>query len=109
MSMISRSDRRGFVARGMAIAAAGWSAIALKPADAAAQAGGDDAWIKEVPGTKRCFFDCPQHMNGFGLLHILNYLGAYQPGQAGVVSMTVNETWSPVISRSRIMLRVTRS
>lgn len=86
MSMISRSDRRGFVARGMAIAAAGWSAIALTPADAAAQAGGDDAWIKEVPGTKRCFFDCPQHMNGFGLLHILNYLGAYQPGQAGVVS-----------------------
>ncbi|MEP7116174.1 MAG: hypothetical protein ABI880_01225 [Acidobacteriota bacterium] len=55
-------------------------------ASAAAQAPGDTSWMKEVPGKSRCFFDCPQHVNGVGLLHILNYLGAYPPGTAGVAS-----------------------
>jgi intracellular sulfur oxidation DsrE/DsrF family protein len=87
MSASIRSDRRGFVARSLAAAAAGWSAVTLGASDNAAQQGnGDDGWIKEVPGTKRCFFDCPQHANGFGLLHILNYLSAYPAGQAGVAS-----------------------
>jgi intracellular sulfur oxidation DsrE/DsrF family protein len=86
MSAWLRSDRRGFVARGLAAAAAGWSAVTLRASDGKEQEGGDDAWIKEVPGTKRCFFDCPQHANGFGLLHILNYLSAYKPGEAGVAS-----------------------
>ena len=84
MSAWTRSDRRGFVARGLAVAA-GWSTLAVR-AGAAEQAGGDDGWVKEVPGAKRCFFDCPQHVNGLGLLHILNYLTAYPAGQAGAVS-----------------------
>jgi intracellular sulfur oxidation DsrE/DsrF family protein len=67
------------------VAATGASMTALGSTTAAAQAG-DAAWIKEVPGKARCFFDCPQHMNGFGLVHILNYLAAYPAGQAGVVS-----------------------
>ena len=54
------------------------------PSRAEAQA--DTGWITEVPGKARCFFDCPQHANGVGLLHILNYLGAYPAGQAGVAS-----------------------
>ena len=41
---------------------------------------------RKCPGKSRCFFDCPQHMNGFGLVHILNYLTAYPAGQAGVAS-----------------------
>jgi len=86
MSLSNRSDRRGFVARGLAAAAAGWSTVTLRASGAAEQGGGDDAWLKEVPGKNRCFFDCPQHMNGVGLLHILNYLAAYPPGQAGVAS-----------------------
>ena len=81
-----RSNRRGFVARGLAAAAAGWSAVTLRAADTLEQAGASDAWIKEVPGKARCFFDCPQHMNGFGLVHILNYLAAYPAGQAGAAS-----------------------
>jgi intracellular sulfur oxidation DsrE/DsrF family protein len=78
--------RRGFLAGLFGVAAA-----ASLPSAAVAQAGGGDAWIKEVPGKYRCFFDCPQHMNGFGLLHILNYLSTYTAtgaaaGQAGAVS-----------------------
>lgn len=79
------TPRRGFLSRALAAAAAGASMTALGSSTAAAQ-GGDTAWIKEVPGKARCFFDCPQHANGFGLVHILNYLGAYPPGQAGVAS-----------------------
>jgi intracellular sulfur oxidation DsrE/DsrF family protein len=86
MSAWNRSDRRGFVARGLAAAAAGWSAVTLRASGAAEQAGASDAWLKEVPGKSRCFFDCPQHMNGFGLVHILNYLAAYPAGQAGAAS-----------------------
>lgn len=84
MSAWTRSDRRGFVAYGVAAAAAGWSAVTLRAS--VEQAGSNDGWVKEVPGKYRCFFDCPQHMNGFGLVHILNYLTAYQPGEAGAVS-----------------------
>lgn len=79
-------NRRGFVGRTLAAVATGWSAVTLRASDSAEQAGGSDAWIKEVPGKSRCFFDCPQHMNGFGLVHILNYLAAYPAGQAGVAS-----------------------
>jgi intracellular sulfur oxidation DsrE/DsrF family protein len=79
------TPRRGFLARALAAAAAGASMTALGSTAAAAQ-GGDTDWIKEVPGKARCFFDCPQHMNGVGLLHILNFLAAYPPGQAGVAS-----------------------
>lgn len=86
MSLTHRPDRRGFVARALAATAAGWSAVSLRASDGVEQAGGDAAWLKDVPGKSRCFFDCPQHMNGVGLLHILNYLAAYPPGQAGVAS-----------------------
>ena len=58
----STHPRRGFLAGLFGVAAA-----ASLPSVAAAQVGGGDAWIKEVPGKYRCFFDCPQHMNGFGL------------------------------------------
>lgn len=83
---LDNTPRRGFLARVFGSAAALTVAGAAAPPAAAAQMAGEPAWIKEVPGKARCFFDCPQHANGFGLLHIMNYLGAYQPGQAGVVS-----------------------
>ena len=86
MSTSNRSDRRGFVARSLAAAAAGWSAMTLRASGSEQAGSGEPAWIKEVPGKSRCFFDCPQHQNGFGLLHVLNYLAAYQPGQAGVAT-----------------------
>lgn len=86
MRTADNTPRRGFLARAFGAAAALTVTGATAPAAAEAQAGGEPAWIKEVPGKARCFFDCPQHANGFGLLHIMNYLGAYQPGQAGVVS-----------------------
>jgi intracellular sulfur oxidation DsrE/DsrF family protein len=74
------------VARSLAAAAAGLSAVTVRASGAGQAGGGEAAWIKEVPGKSRCFFDCPQHANGFGLLHILNYLAAYPPGQAGVAT-----------------------
>jgi len=39
-----------------------------------------------VPGTARAFFEGPKPRTGLGLLPILNYLGAYPAGQAGVAS-----------------------
>ena len=86
METIGRSPRRGFIARVAAAFAALTAARAISPDPAEAQGANDSAWIKDVPGKNRCFFDCPQHANGMGLLHILNYLGAYPAGQAGVVS-----------------------
>lgn len=86
METIGRSPRRGFIARVAAAFAALTAARAISPDRAEAQSTNDTAWIKDVPGKNRCFFDCPQHANGMGLLHILNYLGAYPAGQAGVVS-----------------------
>jgi intracellular sulfur oxidation DsrE/DsrF family protein len=86
METIGRSPRRGFIARIAGAVAALTAAPAVVPEIAAAQPASDASWIAEVKGTSRCFFDCPQHGNGMGLLHILNYLGAYPAGQAGVVS-----------------------
>ena len=86
METIGHSPRRGFIARVAGALAALGAARAVVPDVAAAQPANDTAWIAEVPGKSRCFFDCPQHANGMGLLHILNYLGAYPAGQAGVVS-----------------------
>lgn len=85
MRAVDETPRRGFLGRVLGAAAALTVTGAAAPTTAAAQAA-EPAWLKEVPGKARCFFDCPQHANGFGLLHIMNYLGAYQPGQAGVVS-----------------------
>lgn len=86
MRAVDSKPRRGFLTRMLGAAAGVAVAGAAAPGDAAAQGGGDAAWIAEVPGKSRCFFDCPQHANGVGLLHILNYLGAYPAGQAGVAS-----------------------
>ena len=84
MSDGHRGDRRGFVGGMLAAAAAGWSAVTLRASGE--QAGTGAAWLNEVPGKSRCFVDCPQHLNGFGLVHVLNYLTAYPVGQAGVAS-----------------------
>lgn len=84
MRSVPLPPRRGFLAKMFGAATALSAAGAMTPAVAEAQA--DSGWIKDVPGKARCFFDCPQHMNGVGLLHILNYLGAYPAGQAGVAS-----------------------
>jgi intracellular sulfur oxidation DsrE/DsrF family protein len=52
--------------------------LPLTNADAAsAQSSSPDAWMGEVKGRNRCLFDFPRHMNGVGLLHILNYLNTY--------------------------------
>jgi intracellular sulfur oxidation DsrE/DsrF family protein len=72
-----------------AAAAAGLSIYGTRTV--AAQEPGPDDWIKEVKGEHRCLFDFPQHKNGFGLLHILNYLNTYSTayktsaGQVGAV------------------------
>jgi intracellular sulfur oxidation DsrE/DsrF family protein len=75
---------------GAAAAAASVSLAGSRAAAAAENSAADD-WIKEVKGTHRTLFDFPQHKNGFGLLHILNYLNTYsaayktEPGQVGAV------------------------
>lgn len=86
MSSTDTTPRRGFLARALAAAAAAGASMSRLGSSVAAEQGGEPAWIKEVPGRSRCFFDCPQHLSGVGLVHILNFLAAYPPGQAGVAS-----------------------
>jgi intracellular sulfur oxidation DsrE/DsrF family protein len=84
-----KTRRRQFLGRMAGAAAAGLTIAGTRPV--AAQNAGADDWIKEVKGTHRCLFDSPKHMNGFALLHILNYLNTYAtaykatPGQVGAV------------------------
>ncbi len=83
-------QRRGFLGRLIGAASAFGVSFAT-PLGASAQAPAADAWLKEVKGTHRSFFDFPKHTNGVGLLHILNYLSTYSaaykmaPGQVGAV------------------------
>jgi intracellular sulfur oxidation DsrE/DsrF family protein len=75
MNPAEKTQRRTFIGRVLGAAAAGFSVAATRAAGA--QESGPDEWIKEVKGSHRCLFDFPQHRNGFGLLHILNYLNTY--------------------------------
>ncbi len=83
-------QRRGFIGR-MIGAASAFGVSLASPGAAAAQAPAADAWLREVTGTHRTFFDFPKHSNGVGLLHILNYLSTYSaaykaaPGTVGAV------------------------
>src|SRR5262245_32907223 len=82
--------RRKFLGQMFGATAAAGLAVA-GTITAAAQESGQDDWIKEVKGTYRALFDFPQHKNGYGLLHILNYLNTYAtayktgPGEVGAV------------------------
>ena len=82
------THRRGFLGRMIGAAAALGLPLA---SGSTAEAQSSDTWLGEVKGKNRCFFDFPRHMNGAGLLHILNYLGTYQaayksaPGSVGAV------------------------
>jgi intracellular sulfur oxidation DsrE/DsrF family protein len=89
MSLVTASPRRGFLTR-LAAAAAALGASGSR-ALAAERQGGAAGWLAEVKGTHRCLFDFPRHGNGWGLVHVLNYLntyaGAYKTpaGQVGAV------------------------
>ena len=89
MNSESTIHRRRFLGRMLGAAAA--AGLSVSGTRAAAQASGFDDWINEVKGEHRCLFDFPQHKNGYGLLHILNYLNTYStvyktgPGQVGAV------------------------
>jgi intracellular sulfur oxidation DsrE/DsrF family protein len=90
MNSESKTHRRAFL--GQLVGAAAVAGLSMSGTRAAAaQESGPDDWINEVRGTHRCLFDFPQHKNGFGLLHILNYLNTYATaykagaGQVGAV------------------------
>ena len=89
---VKKTPRRGFLGRMIgAAAAAGLPITHFGSSVAAQQQPVPDDWMKEVRGTHRSLFDFPRHSNGFGLLHIANYLGTYSaayktgPGQVGAV------------------------
>ena len=83
-------QRRGFLGR-LIGAASAFGVSLTTPLGASAQAPAADAWLAEVKGTHRCFFDFPRHMNGMGLMHIFNYINTYSaaykaaPGAVGAV------------------------
>lgn len=91
MRSTAMTHRRGFLGRLLGTAAiAGIPLTRLRAASDAEQAA-SDAWLKDVRGSHKCFFDFPKHMNGFGLVHILNYVSTYasayglKPGDVGTV------------------------
>ena len=75
MTLKETTHRRGFLGRVAAAAAASlpWAASSAS----AAQDGGHDDWLKSQTGDHRCFFDFPGHLDGFGLVHIRNYIMTY--------------------------------
>ena len=85
------THRRGFLGR-LIGAASAFGVSMTAPLAASAQAPSAEAWLTGVKGTHRCFFDISKHMNGVGLLHVLNYLNTYSaaykatPGQVAAVS-----------------------
>ncbi len=89
MRLTDQTPRRGFLARAFAATAALTASGAGVREASAAQA--SEAWLNEVKGTHRCLFDFPRHSNGWGLVHIFNYLNTYSvayktgPGQVGAV------------------------
>src|SRR5262245_56754289 len=89
MKAASTSDRRQFLGR--IAGAPAVASVSLVGTRAVAEESSGVDWIREVKGTHRCLFDFPKHLNGFGLLHILNYLNTYATaykttaGQAGAV------------------------
>lgn len=89
MPSTDQTPRRGFLARVLAATAALTASGAVVREASAAQA--SDAWLNEVKGTHRCLFDFPRHSNGWGLVHVFNYLNTYAAaykagaGQVGAV------------------------
>ncbi|MCC7033946.1 MAG: hypothetical protein IT179_14075 [Acidobacteria bacterium] len=89
MPVTNPTHRRGFLARVAALTAAFTAAGAGAREALALQA--SEAWMNEVRGTHRCLFDFPRHSNGWGLVHVLNYLNTYAAayktgaGQVGAV------------------------
>ena len=91
MTHVHTTPRRHFL-RGILTAATALSLplTDLRAEAATPQAGSND-WLGELKGSHRCFFDFPQHKNGFPLLHMRNYLNTYAtalgtgPGQVGAV------------------------
>jgi hypothetical protein len=89
MKAVSTSNRRQFLGR--IAGAAAVASVSLGGTRAVAEESSGDDWIREVKGTHRCLFDFSKHLNGFGLLHIFNYLNTYSvaynttAGQVGAV------------------------
>ncbi|MEZ5290958.1 MAG: hypothetical protein R2745_07755 [Vicinamibacterales bacterium] len=89
MSHGTPSPRRGFLTR-LAAAAAAFGASG-SGVHAAERQGAAPGWLGEVKGRHRCLFDFPRHNNGWGLVHVLNYLNTYNTaykttaGQVGAV------------------------
>ncbi len=91
LTTLDKTPRRRFLSGVFAATAAAVSLpLARLRAEPVPQQGGGD-WMSEVKGSHRCFFDSPQHKNGFPLLHMLNYLNTYsaalgaKPGEVGAV------------------------
>jgi len=91
MRFTDQTPRRGFLARVFGAAAAAGLPVPGLVATAAAEQAAPGDWLKEVPGKNRCLFDFPRHLNGWGLVHVFNYLNTYSAafktgaGQVGAV------------------------
>jgi intracellular sulfur oxidation DsrE/DsrF family protein len=85
------ANRRQFLVGGLATAAS--AAVPFKALGAAPGQASPTAWLKEVPGMHRCFFDFNAHKNGLPLLHMLNYFNGFTQG-AGVAANQVGAVGS---------------
>lgn len=75
------THRRGFLGR-VAAAAAGAAAAGILPrrltAEVSAASPPDDAWLKNLKGKHRQFFDMPQPAGGLPMIHVRNYMNTYE-------------------------------
>ncbi|MGI9262582.1 MAG: hypothetical protein ACR2QR_11130 [Woeseiaceae bacterium] len=78
MTSESTNTRRKFLGKMVGATAAASLPLAKISTAAAAERSAHDAWMDQITGTHKCFFDFPQHKRGAGLVHILNYVGTYR-------------------------------
>ena len=90
--MLGDHDRRGFLARVTAAAAAVVAADGLgRPARGLETPGASDQdkWLDDLKGKYRCLFDFPNHADGLPLIHMLNFINTYKSAY-GVPETDVN-------------------
>ena len=75
MSSNKLTPRRGFL--GQVAVTAVVAGLPWRERDVAAAQQSHEDWIGEVSGSHKCFFDFPNHKQGFPLVHIFNYISTY--------------------------------
>jgi hypothetical protein len=89
MTTRDNKGRRQFLGTMIGAATAAALTTSRTSAAAAIEMDAQDSWLGGLDAPHRCLFDFPQHKNGAGLVHILNYIATYEAAY-GVDASDIN-------------------